>query len=197
MKNWNNSDELAIEYANDLKALTSLYNDLKEQATIYYDRQKECEQEGKWDESIKFKKLKQQTRLQMKEIGPIVSSSRYSIQWLRRGSEPTSNTPVSKLSYEQRTTSVSNVDQSLIYLNTLKTELPEMDEEQLFDMRQRMHKLSNREYDVYVSIKGKGNTYEQTAGYLSIKVSTVSEYMKRAEKKLARMLEESFQGSLF
>ena len=197
MKNWNNSDELAKECQEDLKELRAIYERLKSNRSDCIQMKKECEERGDWEAAATYKVKAQELKLQMQEIGPIISSSQFSIQWLKRGHEPKSGNPVSKLNYTQRTVTISDTDQVLNYMNTIKHDFKEMDQEQLFDMRQRMHKLTNREYDVYVSIKGKGNTFEETAEYMAISKSSVQEYFKRAENKLEMMLEESFQATLF
>lgn len=197
MKNWNNSDELAELYADDLRGLVSLYNEYKVLREEYLQLQFQCENEGKWDESLRYKGLRKEIRLQMKIIGPIVSSSRYVIQWLRTGNEPKSGHPVSRLSYTQRTVSVSDVDQALTYLNHLKTDYHEMTDDERAELDIFLNGMSTREREVFISICGKRNTFEVTAEYLNISKSAVQEYLKRAESKILKTLDDNVQTSLF
>lgn len=197
MKNWNNSDELANEYANDLKGLKTLYNDYKNKMTNCLEKEKECEECGLWDASQEWRLKYEAYRLDAKEISSIISSSEYAIKWLRSGEEPRNATSITQLSYEQRTVYVSDVDQALMYLNTLKTDYPKMDKEQLHELHIFLHGMSVRERDVFVSIKGKGNTLEETAGFLEIGISSVRNYLKRAEKKVEKYIEKGVQTALF
>lgn len=197
MENWNNSDELAELYANDLKRLIALYNLYRDLRQGYLELQLQCENDGQWDKSLEYKQLRKEIRLQMKIIGPIVSSSRYSIRWLKTGNEPKSGHPVSRLSYTQRTVSVSDVDQALTYLNHLKTDYREMTDDERAELDIFLNGMSTREREVFVSVRGKRNTFEMTAEYLNISKSAVQEYLKRAESKILKTLDNNVQTSLF
>ncbi|WP_373836328.1 sigma factor-like helix-turn-helix DNA-binding protein [Jeotgalibaca arthritidis] len=197
MQNWNNSDDLANEYATDLKALKSLYNDYKAKRDNCLKRERECQEQGDWDTAQTYREEYQQHLTNAKEIGSIISSSEYSIKWLRTGAEPKTVASVTQLSYEQRTVLVSDVDQALMYLNTLKTEYSKMDEEKLHELHIFLNGMTERERDAFISIKGQGNSFEKTAQFMGVSKGTVQDYIKRAEDKIARHLDKGLQISLF
>ena len=99
MQNWNNSDDLANEYATDLKALKSLYNDYKTKRDNCLKLERECQEQGDWDAAQTYREEYQQHLTNAKEIGSIISSSEYSIKWLRTGAEPKTVASVTQLSY--------------------------------------------------------------------------------------------------
>lgn len=197
MINWNNSEELANEYASDLCALKHAYIDLKAKRDNCLRMEKECQECGEWDRAQSFRAQYREYLLNAKELGSIISSSEYSIKWLRSGSEPKSISSVTQLSYEQRTISVSDVDQALMYLNTLKTDYSKMNEEQLHELNIFLNGMTTREREAFISIKGQGNSFEETAQFMGVGISTVQCYLKRAEEKVAKYLEKGLQTALF
>lgn len=197
MKNWNNSDELANEYASDLKALKSLCNDYKGKRDNCLKLERECEEQGEWEKAEVYRAEYQEHRLNAKEISSIISSSEYSIKWLRNGSEPRAAASITQLSYEQRTVLVSDVDQALMYLNTFRIEYSKMDEEKLHELHIFLKVMTERERDAFVSVKGQGNTLEETAHFMGVSKGTVQDYIKRAEDKIVKHIDNGLQTTLF
>lgn len=197
MEYWNNSEELAQEYANDLKPLRAQHRRYSELKSYYLEMEKQCQECAKWDESMDYRMKYEAMCLEVKEIASIISSSEYSIKWLRTGNEPRSTSSVEKLTYEQRTIQVSDVDQALMYLNTLKTDYKEMNAEDLEQLHIFLNAMTPREKDAFVSIKGQSNTYKQTAAFMGISESSVRQYVKRAEEKIEKYIENGLQISLF
>lgn len=188
--------ELAQEYANDLKPLRERYSLLKTQRDNYLKYVKECEEKQEWASADEYKAEYINYRQRCKEVGAIISSSQYSIQWLRNGHEP-QGPGISKLPYTKREQQVGDIDQALTYLNTLETTYPEMSEDELAELNGFLNMLSPREKDVFVSIRGKNNTHKQTAEYLGISESAMYSYLRRAEEKIEKALDNSLQMSLF
>lgn len=197
MENWNNSEELAQEYANDLKPLRAQHKQCSELKAYYLEMEKQCQEQSKWDESLDYRAKYEVMSLEVKEISSIITSSEYSIKWLRTGNEPRSTASVEKLTYEQRTVQVSDVDQALMYLNTLKTDYKEMSSEELEQLHIFLSVMTPREKDAFISVKGQGNTLRQTASFMGISDSSVRQYVKRAEEKIEKHLENGLQVSLF
>lgn len=190
MKSWNNSDELAESYLNDLKPLKALYSYFKDRRDICLKLEVECQEQGEWTLAGEFKQDYKDYRERMKKISAIISSSEYSIKWLQVGKEPIVNVNVSRLSYDQRTILVSDVDEVLMYLNTLQTDYPKMNEQQLERLYKIIDGLTPRERDAFISIKGQRNTYRKTAEFMEISESSVRSYVKRAEYKIQKHLEK-------
>jgi len=190
------SIELAQEYADGLRPIRALYSYFKTRRDNCLSLVKECENAQQWDLSFEFKGMYEEYRERAKELSSVISSSQYSIQWLRTGFEPQSG-GTAKLPNIYKEVRVSDVDQALTYLNLLKTEYQEMTEDQLIELDAFLNTLSPREKETFVSIRGKGNTYEETAAYLGVTKSAVQTYLKRAEKKVWRHVKEGVQTSLF
>lgn len=188
MENWNNSEELANEYANDLKPLKSLYRYFKERRDICLKLELECEEQGEWELAEGFKEDCIKYRNRMKEIQPIISNSEYAIKWLKNGVEPTREISITQLSYEQRTVYVSDVDQALMYLNTFQADYPKMGETDLERMNVVFSLMTTKQKDAFISVRGQGNTYERTAEFMGISVSSVRCHLSRAEEKIRKLL---------
>lgn len=198
MKNWNNSDDLAEMYADDLKPLKAVYNYFRDRRNIYLKLTNDCENEGEWELAESFRLDYLEYRERAKEIGAIISSSQFSIDWLRQGYEPVPGKVGSSATQKVIALgSSSDVDQALVYLNQLKTEYSEMTEEELQELHIFLQGMTPQEKDVFISIKGQGNTFKQTAQFMGISKSTVQKYLKRAEKKVEKHLEIGIQTALF
>lgn len=188
--------ELAQEYANDLKPLKDIYSFLKARRDNYLNLVKECEEEGEWELAAEFNTEYIDYRQRCKDISSIISSSQYSIQWLRKGHEP-QGPGVSKLPYTKREVSVNDIDKILTIQNTFETTYPNLTDDQLAELTSFLSILSERERDVFISIKGKGNTHSETAYYLGISESAMYSYLRRAEEKIDKRLNSALQMSLF
>lgn len=194
---WNNSKELAMEYANDLVVLRRLHAKYKIERDKYLSDSLAAEECGEWDKAMRCKEAYLDYRLRCRELSAIISSSQYSIDWLKAESEPRYVTSVKKLPYTNREVKVSDVDQALIYLNQLKTEYRQMTEDEKTELDTFLNGMSTREREVFISIKGKSNTYEETSNYLGISKASVQKYLERAEKKVLKVLENDVQTTLF
>lgn len=188
--------ELAQEYAKDLKQLKGIYNFLKERRDNAFKLVKECQEHQAWELAEEFKANYIDYRQRCKDIGAIISSSQYSIQWLRTGHEP-QGSGVSKLPYTKREVQVDDVDKVLTLQNTFETTYPNLSEDELAEVHSFLSMLSERERDVFVSIRGKRNTHSQTARYLGISESAMYSYLRRAEKKINKKVNSTLQMSLF
>lgn len=188
--------ELAQEYANDLKPLRARYSCLKTQRDNCLRYAKKCEEQQKWTLADEYRAEYIDYRQRCKDIGAIIASSQYSIQWLKKGHEP-QGTGVSKLPYTKREVQVNDIDKVLTIQNTFETTYPELTEDELAEVHSFLSMLSKRERDVFVSIRGKGNTHSETASYLGISESAMYSYLRRAEEKIDKKLNNALQMSLF
>lgn len=188
--------ELAQEYANDLKPLRAVYSFLKDRRDNCQRLVTECEEHQAWELAEEFNAEYIDYRQRCKDIGAIISSSQYSIQWLRTKHEP-QGPGVSKLPYTKREIQVDDVDKVLTLQNTFEITYPNLTEDELAEVHSFLSMLSERERDVFVSIRGKGNTHSQTARYLGISESAMYSYLRRAEEKIDKKLNNALQMSLF
>lgn len=186
---------LINEYSTDLKATRSVCRALKDKRDNYLKKMLKAEDEQKWEESLHFRAKYEEYRERAKELSSIISSSQFSIDWLKTGFEP--KTKVSKLPYTQREVVIDDVDQALIYLNTTEHEYSKLSKEELEKLDDYMEILAPREKEAFLSIRGKGNTYQETAEYMGVTRSTVQSYIKQAEMKFQKAIDEGVQTSLF
>ncbi|WP_265458705.1 sigma factor-like helix-turn-helix DNA-binding protein [Enterococcus sp. HY326] len=189
--------ELAKEYINDLKPLKAILKHLKARRDIYLKLVTECEENQEWELAADFESDYQDYKLRASQISSIISSSEFSIRWLKTGQEPKSYSGESKLPYEKRTVSVSDVDQALIFMNQFKYQYNQLSEDDLAKVNDYLARLTPQEKAVYISIKGQGNSYKQTAIYLKVSKTTVQEYLKRGEAKVKENLKIGVQTTLF
>ena len=189
------NQELIDEYQRDLRATRAVWNGLKDKRDNYLELKKEAMRKQEWAKYLQYEELAKEYRERAQELSSIISSSQFSIDWLKQGFEP--RTKVSKLPYKQREVIVSDVDQALIYLNTTKDQYIELTAEEKKELDDYLNILTPREKDVFLSIRGKGNTYQATADYLGISESATGEYMRRARQKIEKAVDEGVQTALF
>lgn len=188
--------ELAQQYSDDLKPLRAIYSFLRDRRDNYLALATECEEQGEWSLAEEFNADYIEYRQRCKEVGSIISSSQFSIKWLRQGFEPRGG-GVSKLPYTKREVLTGDVDEALTYLNVTESQYESLTVEEVAKMDDYLNILTPREKDVFLSIKGKGNTYKQTAAYLQISKGSVREYLRRAEDKLLKGIDQGVQTALF
>jgi len=189
--------QLAQEYSDDLKPLKAIYSFLKDRRDNSIQCVKECEESGEWDLSEEFRADYIEYRQRCRDIGGIISSSQFSIKWLKQGFEPRTGGVLINGYSNKKTVRVPDVDQALVYLNTFKSEYKKMSEEDKLQLKDRLGNLTPRERDVFISVRGQANSYEQTAAFLGISKNSVRSYLKRAEEKIQKGLEQGLQTSLF
>lgn len=187
--------ELAEEYKDDLKPLKANLRRFKKLRDKYSQLKRKHENRGEWALALSYSELYLKYKTKAEKLGPIISSSEYSIHWLQTGSEPQSGRSVSRLSYEQRTRIVPEVEDVLTFINfTLKGDLTD---DELAKIDDYLSCLTERERDAYISIRGKGNSYEETATFPGVSKSTVQSYVKRATQKIEQALDSGVQTALF
>lgn len=192
------ADELINEYTTDLRPIKAIYNHYRKHRNICLILSKECEEAQAWDLSIEYKQEYEEYRALAKELGPIISSSEYSIQWLADGKEPGNRREIGRRSNYQKTTFYGDVQLAVVaHLRDEDQYTTELSGEKKEILDQIMNELSPRQQEVVYSIMAKENTYEATANYLGISRSTVQSYMNDATQKIHKILTKGSQTSLF
>ena len=97
------ADELINEYTTDLKPIKALYSYYRNHRNVCLILFKECEEAQEWELSVEFRNDYQYYKAREKELGSIISSSEYSIQWLRDAKEPGNRREIGRRSRYQRT----------------------------------------------------------------------------------------------
>ncbi|WP_413524040.1 hypothetical protein [Carnobacterium divergens] len=181
------ADELVKEYTDDLKPIKAVYNYYREQRNICLILLKECEEEQEWELSIEFRNDYQYYKARAKELGSIISSSEYSIQWLLDAKEPGNRREIGRRSRYQRTELWGEIEAAALK-NYRDSDLESLTTEDKKMLEEILSCLSAREYEAYVSIFGKGNSYQETANFMSISKSTVQTLINRSNKKIEGIL---------
>ncbi len=189
------ADELEQEYRNDLKPLLARYEELKQERHKLFNELSKCEDRGEWERIPTIKAETHDIRVKMQKIGSVISSSRYSIQWLHDGKEPGARREISRRSCYQRTEYWGDIDR--VAMDQLRFSYSELSEDDLQRLEDFLSLLSEREKEAVVSVIGKGNTYQETADYMRISRSSVQTLVNRGMKKLTKGKEKGVQIAFF
>ncbi|MBO0477943.1 hypothetical protein DOK76_12790 [Vagococcus sp. DIV0080] len=192
---WKYADELETEYRNDLKGVISRLEELKKHRDYLLKYKIECENQSRWKEISTIREELIELKRTISILGGVVSSSMYSIEWLRDAKEPGARREISNRSRYQRTQLWPNMD--LIVVNKFRFESENLTEDDLKKLDDYMSCLTDREKEAINSIVAKGNSYQKTAEYMGVSRSTVQSYVNRGMEKLNKSLIDSAQTSLF
>lgn len=193
---WKFADELEREYRDDLKQIKRHLERAKERMTYLSNYKKECENQKKWDEMERIRDERLELKEEIRILGSIVSSSMYSIEWLRDAREPGRRREISRQSRYQRTQHWSDMD--IAMFNKFRSEEPEeLSEEELRKLDDYMRELTQNEKDAIYSVVGKGNSYQETADFMGVSRSTVQSYVNRGMEKINNAMNYGAQTSLF
>lgn len=193
---WKFADELEREYRDDLKQIKRRLERAKERLTYLSNYKKECENQKKWDEMERIRDERLELKEEIRILGSIVSSSMYSIEWLRDAREPGRRREISRQSRYQRTQHWSDMD--IAMFNKFRSEEPEeLSEEELRKLDDYMRELTQNEKDAIYSVIGKGNSYQETADFMGVSRSTVQSYVNRGMEKINNAMNYGAQTSLF
>ena len=192
---WKYADELEREYRNDLKGVKRRLEELKNRRDYLLKRKKECENQKKWTEYQEVSEELIKLKKPISVLGEVVSSSMYSIEWLRDAKEPGARREISNRSRYQRTQLWSDMD--LMVVNKFRFDSEGLTEEDLKKLDDYMSCLTDREKEAINSVVAKGNSYQKTADYMGVSRSTVQSYVNRGMEKLNKTLIDGAQMSLF
>lgn len=138
-----------------------------------------------------------------KTLGSMASDLRFAIQWMRTARMPNVRRGVENLSAYQidERSAVDPIEFQIKYgsIQYDPYTMIDDDDEPAFnnqDLENFLQLLSRQEYDAYVSVKGKGLTYSETAELMECCKSTVQSYVTRAEDKIQKALDGEIQISL-
>lgn len=193
---WKFADELEREYRDDLKQIKRRLERAKERLDYLSNYKKECENQKKWDEMERIRDERLELKEEIRILGSILSSSMYSIEWLRDAREPGRRREISRQSRYQRTQHWSDMD--IAMFNKFRSEEPEeLSEEELRKLDDYMRELTQNEKDAIYSVIGKGNSYQETADFMGVSRSTVQSYVNRGMEKINNAMNYGAQMSLF
>ncbi|MEG0286005.1 MAG: sigma factor-like helix-turn-helix DNA-binding protein [Vagococcus sp.] len=192
---WKYADELEQEYRNDLKGVRRRLEFLKKKESYLSKLKKDCEEQGKWKKIPIIVEERADARKRIKILGEVVSSSMYSIEWLRDAKEPGARREISRRSRYQRTVYWSDMDRQTF--NEFRGGYDNLTDDDLLKLKEFMTELTDREKDVVVSVVGKGNSYQETADFIGISKSSVRTYLDRGMNKINIALTRGSQTTLF
>lgn len=192
---WKFADELEEEYRRDLKHIKQRLQHLKSKQSKLKEYKSECEEIGKWDEIPKIIEGLSELKETIRILGSVVSSSNYSIEWLRDAREPGAQREISSRSRFQRTQLWSDMD--AVIMNKFRFEQEELTDEDLQKLDDFMATLTDKEKDAINSVVAKGNSYQETADFMGVSRSTVQSYVNRGMQKINNSIENGAQISLF
>lgn len=190
------ADELINEYTNGLKPIKALYSYYRNHRNICLILFKECEEAQEWELSVEFRNDYQYYKARAKELGSIISSSEYSIQWLRDAKEPGNRREIGRRSRYQRTELWGEIEAAALK-NYRDSDLENLRNEDKKVLEEILSCLSPREYESYVSIFGKGNSYQETADYMQLSRSSVQTLINRSIQKINEVIKYGANTSLF
>lgn len=176
------ADELAAEYREDLKPILAVHKYHNDRAKIYIKLAKECEENQEWELAAEFYCEYEEFKTVAKRLSPIISDTRYSINWLETAKQPGYNKEISRRSYYQRTELWGDIDK--VSMKYLREDYHELTNDQSEVLEEYMSVLSQREKEAVISVVGEGNSYTLTSEYMGISRSSVQVYVNRAMKKL-------------
>lgn len=192
---WKYADELAEEYINDLKPLRAIYGFYRERRDNSLRLVKDCENYGEWELAAEYRNEYREYKMRASEISSIISSCQYSIQWLKEAKEPGNRREIGRRSRYQRTIYFDDMDK--LFVDHFREDYAGLSDEELQKLNDYLNCLSDQEKLAFISVKGQGNSYEETAQYLGVSRSTVQSYVNRGMKKLEEALICGAQTSLF
>lgn len=192
---WKYADELEREYINDLEGVKHRLEFLKKKEAYLSKLKKECEEQGKWKKIPIIVEERADARKRIKILGEVISSSMYSIEWLRDAKEPGARREISNRSRYQRTQLWSNMD--LVVVNKFRFDSENLSDDDLEKLDDYMSCLTDREKEAINSVVAKGNSYQETADYMGVSRSTIQSYVNRGMEKLNKSLIDGAQTSLF
>ncbi|MEG0551770.1 MAG: hypothetical protein RR554_11420 [Vagococcus sp.] len=190
------ADELIVEYTTDLKPIKALYSYYRDHRNICLILFKECEEAQEWELSVEFRNDYQYYKARAKELGSIISSSEYSIQWLRDAKEPGNRREIGRRSRYQRTELWGEIEATALK-DYRDIDLESLSDEDKKVLEEILSCLSLREYEAYVSIFGKGNSYQETADFMKISRSSVQTLINRSIYKIDKLIKFGANITLF
>ena len=190
------ADELINEYTTDLKPIKALYSYYRNHRNVCLILFKECEEAQEWELSVEFRNDYQYYKARAKELGSIISSSEYSIQWLRDAKEPGNRREIGRRSRYQRTELWGEIEATALK-NYRDKDLESITAEDKKVLEEILSYLSPREYEAYVSIFGKGNSYRATAEYMQLSRSSVQTLINRSSVKINEIIKVGANTALF
>jgi RNA polymerase sigma-70 factor (ECF subfamily) len=183
---WKYADELEREYINDLEGVKQRLEFLKKKEAYLSKLKKECEEQGKWKKIPIIVEERADARKRIKILGEVISSSMYSIEWLRDAKEPGARREISNRSRYH-----------LVVVNKFRFDSENLSDDDLKKLDDYMSCLTDREKEAINSVVAKGNSYQETAEYMGVSRSTVQSYVNRGMEKLNKSLIDGAQTSLF
>ncbi|CCO11306.2 sigma-70, region 4 family protein [Carnobacterium maltaromaticum LMA28] len=190
------ADELINEYTTDLKPIKALYSYYRDHRNICLILFKECEEAQEWELSVEFRNDYQYYKARAKELGSIISSSEYSIQWLRDAKEPGNRREIGRRSRYQRTELWGEIE-GVALKNYRDSDLETLTDQDKKVIKEILSCLSPKEYEAYVSIFGKGNSYKTTAEYLGLSRGNIQTLISRSLKKIDICVTKGVNTNLF
>lgn len=135
----------------------------------------------------------------VKILTDMISDITYSLEWMKNARRPGNRRGVERLAAYQRE---RECDPLLMqrYFRSMDDNLYEWDNHQQehaigewdkIRLEDALSLLTEREKEVYLMSRGYCLTYREIARYLNITCSTVQSMIERAEKKIARQVNES------
>lgn len=131
--------------------------------------------------------------VQLREIGEIIGSLEYVIEWLEKGKNPNLSRGIERRSVYQRTVFMDPSIMERYMRPTNSRSASTLTEEQRDKLRDVLEILSPRERECYEMHFGDGLPHSKIAELLNIPRANVGEYVKRAHEKVSR----GWQGTLF
>lgn len=192
---WKYADELEQEYRNDLEGVKRRLEELKSRRDYLLKYKKRCEDQGKWNEISAIREELIELKHPISVLGGVVTSSMYSIEWLRDAKEPGARREISRRSRYQRTVYWEDMDRQMF--NNFRGGYDDLSDEDLLKLKEIMSELTDRERDVVVSVIGKKNSYQEAADFIGISKSSVRTYLERGMNKINIALTRGAQTTLF
>ncbi|MED0983023.1 sigma-70 family RNA polymerase sigma factor [Bacillus paramycoides] len=134
-----------------------------------------------------------------KIFSDMISDLEFTIEWLRTGRRPGNRRGIERRAAYQRERACDPLLMQR-YFRSMNDNLYEWDDHQQEHVISEWDKirledvlslLTEREKEVYLMSRGYCLTYREIAKYLMISCSTIQTLIERAEKKIARQLNES------
>ncbi|HHK5564190.1 TPA: sigma-70 family RNA polymerase sigma factor [Bacillus thuringiensis] len=135
----------------------------------------------------------------IKILTDMISDISYSLEWMKRVRRPGNRRGVERLAAYQRERACDPLLMQR-YFRSMDDNLYEWDGHQQehaigewdkIRLEDALSLLTEREKEVYLMSRGYCLTYREIARYLNITCSTVQSMIERAEKKIARQVNES------
>jgi RNA polymerase sigma factor (sigma-70 family) len=124
-------------------------------------------------------------------LGGMASDLQYSLDWLRSGRRPGNKRGIERRAAYQREKPIDPVHIQNFVANPEKEKPCTVSDWDRGRIEDALSVLTHREREIYLMSRGQCLTYEQIAAYLFICKSTVQTTVERAEKKIAKRINES------